>query len=171
MIQHPVDHKIEKIRKIWRSLIVIGAAAIILVTAVFVFAQSGTQASRINNFTQLVPGQWTDPVKMEVYQRNIYLIIKQKFLSDELFASNPRVTDNLNVRIKQGKIDKPVSNNELPVVYEGKLSSMNAKVPGRGIKALFGLDKVQVFYVEFQLDSGAGNELQGEEAGFSVRNI
>ena len=170
MIEHPNIQK-DRNKKVGKSVIIALAAVILAMTAVFVFAQSGSQASHANNFTYLAPGQWTEPVKMEVYRRNVFLAVKQEFLSDPLFESNPGIIKNLNVRIIQGKMDKPMPFYELPVVYEGNLANMQAEVPGRGIKALLGLDKMQIFYIQFQLDPGAGNDYQGEKAGFTVQSI
>lgn len=170
MIVHPENDK-KGNKNLFKRLIIAGTAVIVGIIAVFVFAQTGDNAGRINDFSALAPGQWTEPVKLEVYRSNVYQAVKQKFLSDEIFVSNPRIGENLNIRIIEGEMYKPFLAEDTVVVYQGSLKNMRAAIPGEGFKALMGLDKVQVFYIQFQLDPNAGNEFQGEKAQYSVSSI
>jgi predicted ribosomally synthesized peptide with SipW-like signal peptide len=130
-------------------------------------------ASTTFTLTNLVPGgDFTTPMRLDVYNQNTPVStvpIKYRFYDRFGTESVSGLYNKMNVIVRHTFAG--TSNPEAwPIVYQGKLKNMvvdSTSTPGV-IASTLGVNITHVYYLQFQLDSSAGNQYQNANATFDI---
>lgn len=118
-------------------------------------------------FTGMAPGVWTSPVEYQIYNLAHSLPVKYKFAATKVSQTEPGMYGKLNVRVRHTHAGT-LNPGSWPIVYTGSLSGMNIQSPIHAISGTLGTNITHVYYMEFQLDSSAGNVYQGDTVVFDL---
>lgn len=124
------------------------------------------EGSGAQNFEGMAPGAWTDPVEYNIYNLSYSLPVTYGFNASKVSQTEAGMYGNINVRVRHtyAGTDNPES---WPVVYEGSLKNMEIS-SSDSISEVLGTNITHVYYLEYQLDSGAGNQYQGDSVSFDL---
>ncbi len=123
-------------------------------------------ASTTFHLTGLMPGVWTQPMQLEIYNLgNSYPV---KYRMTDRFVSNtvPNFYNKINLRVRHtyAGTENPA---EWPVKFTGKLADLSLD-SSSSISEILGSNITHVYYLEFQLDPSTGNSYMGASATFDL---
>jgi hypothetical protein len=127
------------------------------------------EAAETFTLENMLPGEWTEPMRFRVWNRNSTTAIKYRFFSrfDSETVENLYRRMNVRVRHTHAGTANPES---WPVIYNGRLRNLHidsTSTPGV-IGSSLGINVGHNFYLEFQLDPTAGNDFQNASAVFDL---
>ncbi|MFA5197431.1 MAG: SipW-dependent-type signal peptide-containing protein [Patescibacteria group bacterium] len=114
------------------------------------------------HLTNMAPGVWTDPVEYDVYNLANSLPVKYRFTDNAVSESVPGYYDKINVIVRH-TFAGTSNPGGWPIVYQGSLRNLlvDSTATSGIISSTLGTNITHVFYMQFELDSSAGNVYQG----------
>jgi|GEM_PF-3113035 len=152
-------------RNIIKSGSVVLSLLAAIIFAVFSISQPASAVSPQQVFSNMVPGVWTEGILAKINKRELFVPVKYSLAAKSLNAGEEQLFRSLNVRVRYYTLDSGKKVEEMPIVYEGPLSTMKINYLSHAAEAILGANRL--FYVQFQLDPAAGNEWQGQTVNFS----
>jgi predicted ribosomally synthesized peptide with SipW-like signal peptide len=127
-------------------------------------------AAKTFTVSNLIPGEWTSPEEMSIYNSGSTTSVKYKFSATKDSESVAGFGDNINVIVRHTFAGSP-NPAGWPIVYQGPLKNLNidsTATPGV-IASTLGENITHVYYYQFQLASSAGNQYQSQNAQFTIK--
>ena len=118
------------------------------------------------HLTNVMPGVWTTPKVLEIYNLADSYPIKYKFQDTYVSQSVGGLYNMINVTVRHTHAGTANPAN-WPVVYQGKLADLGV-LSSQSISEVLGVNTTHVYYFQFQLDSTAGNTFQNQSATFDI---
>ncbi len=123
-------------------------------------------ASSTFHLTGLMPGIWTQPMELDIYNLSdshpVKYRITDRFVSDTI----PNFYNMINVTVRH--TNAGTSNpEEWPVVFTGKLGDLSL-YSSSSISEILGTNITHVYYLQFQLDPSTNNTYMGGTATFDI---
>ena len=119
-------------------------------------------------FTAMAPGVWTDTCEYQIYNLASSLPVKYMFDASKISQTEPGMYGLVNVKVLHGHYVTGTSPANFSAIYTGPLSGMNINSIDDAIADTLGTNITHVYYLQFQLDSSAGNEYQGDSVVFDL---
>jgi predicted ribosomally synthesized peptide with SipW-like signal peptide len=126
-------------------------------------------ASKTFSVSNMIPGEWTSLEELSIYNSGSTTGVKYRFSATNDTESLVGFGDKINVMVRHTFAGTP-NPSGWPIVYQGKLKNLNIDsmaTPGI-ISGTLGTNITHQYYYQFQLDSSAGNQYQGQNASFTV---
>ncbi len=125
----------------------------------------GPVAQKID-IPNLMPGVWTDPIKLEIFNKSDSYPVKYKFNSQDPTETITGLYWKINVRVRH-TFAGTANPEAWPVVYDGMLKDLQV-FSSSSISEVLNPNNTHVYYFEFQLDPTAGNTYQNGSATFDL---
>jgi predicted ribosomally synthesized peptide with SipW-like signal peptide len=126
-------------------------------------------ASHTFTLENMLPGEWTEPMLLNVYNQLSTTPIKYKFYDRFVSQDEPGFYDKVNIIVRHTHAGTEDPAN-WPKVYEGKLKDLYVDSTSTSgiISPSLGVNITHVFYLQFQLDPSTGNKYQNKTAVFDI---
>jgi hypothetical protein len=152
-------------RNIIKSGSVVLSLLAAIIFAVFSVSQPAGAATPEQVFRNMVPGVWSDGILAKINKRELFVPVKYNLTAKNMNPAEEQLFKSLNVRVRYYNLDSGQNIDEMPIVYEGPLSTMNINYLSSAVEAIIGSDRL--FYVQFRLDPETDNQWQGKTVNFS----
>jgi predicted ribosomally synthesized peptide with SipW-like signal peptide len=132
------------------------------------FRLTGT-ASQTFTLDNMLPGEWTAPMELNVYNELSTTPIKYRFYDRFVSEDVAGLYDKMNVVVRHTFAGTP-NPASWPVIYSGTLGNLyvDSTTTSGIISSSLGVNITHVFYLQFQLDPSANNTYQNTSAVFDI---
>jgi hypothetical protein len=132
------------------------------------FKVAGADSAGIT-LTNLLPGEWSDPYEVNVYNQVPSTTTAVKYRITDAFTAQSvgglYQLINVNVRHTFCGTPNPAA---WPSVYSGPVEDLDVNSIDDAISDTLGLNITHCYYYQFQLDETAGNAFQNQSVSFDL---